>query len=229
MTDRYLVEQVCGYFGLVFWSLQLAPQAYKTYRRGTSTGVSVWTMLIWTFAGVFMGVYNIGLGVAIGLWVQPQIFTFISCICVSQEFRYQHGWSKLKTFCGFVASCLFVGGLEAGLIFAFKKAQQVNNQDGIRFFGIMPVIFVVGGFLPQYYEIFLFGEEIDSLDLANYIAIACLDTGILALYYLFEWYQKKIILKETLEESQIDQASSPEDVTETMSNDSQEEKKTPSQ
>ena len=75
----------------------------------------------------------------------------------------------------------------------------------------------------------VFGEEIDSLDLANYIAIACLDTGILALYYLFEWYQKKIILKETLEESQIDQASSPEDVTETMSNDSQEEKKTPSQ
>lgn len=77
-------------------------------------------MLIWTFAGVFMGVYNIGLGVAIGLWIQPQIFTFISCICVSQEFRYQHGWSKLKTFCGFVASCLFVGGLETGLVFAFK-------------------------------------------------------------------------------------------------------------
>lgn len=67
-----------------------------------------------------MGVYNIGLGVAIGLWIQPQIFTFISCICVSQEFRYQHGWSRLKTFCGFVASCLFVGGLETGLVFAFK-------------------------------------------------------------------------------------------------------------
>lgn len=145
MTDRYLVEQVCGYFGLVFWSLQLAPQgkycrssqiksvrsftfmwsAYKTYRRGTSTGVSVWTMLIWTFAGVFIGVYNIGLGVAIGLWIQPQIFTFISCICVSQEFRYQHGWSKLKTFCGFAASCVFVGGLEAGLIFAFKVSYHI--------------------------------------------------------------------------------------------------------
>ncbi|CAO3629981.1 unnamed protein product [Mucor fragilis] len=235
MTDRYLVEQVCGYFGLVFWSLQLAPQAYKTYRRGTSTGVSVWTMLIWTFAGVFMGVYNIGLGVAIGLWIQPQIFTFISCICVSQEFRYQHGWSKLKTFCGFAASCVFVGGLEAGLIFAFKKAQQVNNEHGIRFFGVMPFIFVVGGFLPQYYEIFrerrvigishlflamdfsgsvfsivslVFGEDVDSLDLANYIAIACLDTGILALYYIFEWYQAKLVSKqETLEESKIDQAT----------------------
>lgn len=67
-----------------------------------------------------MGVYNIGLDVAIGLWIQPQIFTFISCICVFQEFCYQHGWSKLKTLHGFVASCLFVGGLEVGLIFAFK-------------------------------------------------------------------------------------------------------------
>ncbi|KAL9559925.1 hypothetical protein PS6_000535 [Mucor atramentarius] len=238
MTDRYLVEQVCGYFGLVFWSLQLAPQAYKTYRRGTSTGVSVWTMLIWTFAGVFIGVYNIGLGVAIGLWIQPQIFTFISCICVSQEFRYQHGWSKLKTFCGFAASCVFVGGLEAGLIFAFKKAQQVNNDHAIRFFGIIPVIFVIGGFLPQYYEIFLFGEEVDSLSLANYIAIACLDTGILALYYIFEWYQAKIVSKEKSEESQIDQAtvtSTKEvDVTENVASDyqhkfSQGEKQTPSE
>lgn len=26
MTDRYLAEQVFSYFGLVFWSLQLAPQ-----------------------------------------------------------------------------------------------------------------------------------------------------------------------------------------------------------
>ncbi|KAL9548276.1 hypothetical protein MBANPS3_005757 [Mucor bainieri] len=208
MTDRYLVEQVCGYFGLVFWSLQLAPQAYKTYRRGTSTGVSVWTMLIWTFAGVFMGVYNIGLGVAIGLWIQPQIFTFISCICVSQEFRYQHGWSKLKTFCGFALSCVFVGGLEAGLIFAFKKAQEMDNEHGIRFFGVMPVIFVIGGFLPQYYEIFIFGEDVDSLDLANYIAIACLDVGILALYYIFEWYQAKMVSKqEAPEELQIDQAT----------------------
>ncbi|KAG1078946.1 hypothetical protein G6F42_024009 [Rhizopus arrhizus] len=238
MTDRYLVEQVCGYFGLVFWSLQLAPQAYKTYRRGTSTGVSVWTMLIWTFAGVFIGVYNIGLGVAIGLWIQPQIFTFISCICVSQEFRYQHGWSKLKTFCGFAASCVFVGGLEAGLIFAFKKAQQVNNEHAIRFFGIIPVIFVIGGFLPQYYEIFLFGEVVDSLNLANYIAIACLDTGILALYYIFEWYQAKIVSKEKSEESQVDQATVTSikevDVTESVANDyqykfSQAEKQTPSE
>lgn len=32
----------------------------------------------------------------------------------------------------------------------------------------------------------------DALDLANYVAIACFDIGILILYYIFEWYQKRI-------------------------------------
>lgn len=84
----------------------------------------------------------------------------------------------------------------------------------------------------------MFGEEVDSLSLANYIAIACLDTGILALYYIFEWYQAKIVSKEKSEESQIDQAtvtSTKEvDVTENVASDyqhkfSQGEKQTPSE
>lgn len=29
----------------------------------------------------------------------------------------------------------------------------------------------------------------DTLNLVNYIAIACLDLGILGLYYILEWYQ----------------------------------------
>ncbi|KAL0146327.1 hypothetical protein V8B55DRAFT_1409043 [Mucor lusitanicus] len=203
MVNRYLVEQVFSYFGLVFWSLQLAPQAYKTYRRGTSTGVSVWTMLIWTSAGTFMGVYNIGLGVAIALWIQPQIFTFIACICLFQEFRYQHKWSQKKTCIGFGLSCLFFSGLEVGLVFAFKKAEQVENQGAIHFFGILPVITILGGFLPQYYEIFPFRDEIDALDLANYIAIACFDVGILVLYYIFEWYHKRKGDDETRDSTEL--------------------------
>lgn len=165
-----------------------------------------------------MGVYNIGLNVAIALWIQPQIFTFIACICLLQEFRYQHKWSKIKTSLGFVAACLFFGGIEVGFVYAFKLAQDVQNEGGVRFFGIVPVIFVLGGFLPQYYEIFrdkrvigvshvflamdfsgsifstlalAFSDNMDALNLANYIAIACFDMGILFLYYFFEWYQKR--------------------------------------
>lgn len=43
----------------------------------------------------------------------------------------------------------------------------------------------------SYYNETAFRDEIDALDLANYIAIACFDVGILVLYYIFEWYHKK--------------------------------------
>lgn len=77
-------------------------------------------MFIWCFAGMFIGVYNIGLNVAIALWIQPALFTFIANICLLQEFRYQKKWSKLKTTLGFVFTCCFFGALEVGLIFAFR-------------------------------------------------------------------------------------------------------------
>lgn len=38
--------------------------------------------------------------------------------------------------------------------YTVQKAEQVENQGAIRLFGVMPVIFILGGFLPQYYEIF---------------------------------------------------------------------------
>ncbi|OBZ82770.1 Uncharacterized protein C2E12.03c, partial [Choanephora cucurbitarum] len=81
-----------------------------------------------------------------------------------------------------------------------------------QFFGVLPVVFVIVGFLPQYYEIFrerrvigvshvflamdFFGSvfsivSLDVLALVNYIAIGCLDVGILTLYYIFEWYQSR--------------------------------------
>lgn len=35
----------------------------------------------------------------------------------------------------------------------------------------------------------VYSDNMDALNLANYIAIACFDLGILFLYYFFEWYQ----------------------------------------
>ncbi|KAI8981608.1 hypothetical protein BDF20DRAFT_862010 [Mycotypha africana] len=238
MTNRYIVEQVFGYFGLVFWSLQLAPQAYKTYRRGTSTGVSVWMMLIWSIAGVFMGVYNIGLDVSIGLWIQPQIFTFISCICVFQELLYQHQLPQWTVYVGFVITCVLLAALEVGLVYAYKRAEQVGIQGVLTLFGVLPVIFILAGFLPQYYEIFrkrrvvgvshiflamdfsgsifsiislVFRDVIDYLDLANYIAIACFDVGILLLYYVFEWYQKRLLTNKDVYEDYNDTETAQDD------------------
>lgn len=138
-VDTNVVEQVFAYLGLVMWSLQLAPQgkmidigwdgtgvfidpkqAYKTYRRKTTDGVSPWMMLIWALSGVFLGNYNIGVNVAVPLIVQPQLFSFIAYICLAQELYYgSPQWSRWTAMAMFVFLCIFSGGLEVALLFAY--------------------------------------------------------------------------------------------------------------
>jgi hypothetical protein len=36
-----------------------------------------------------------------------------------------------------------------------------------------------------------FRDTFDGLDAVNYVAVAVLDFGIFALYYIFEWYHKR--------------------------------------
>ncbi|ORX47207.1 hypothetical protein DM01DRAFT_1327221 [Hesseltinella vesiculosa] len=221
MVNGELIEQVFGYFGLVLWSFQMAPQAYKNYKKKSTDGVSPWMMLIWVLAGVILGNYNIGLGVAIPLIVQPQLFTLITLICLVQELYYGRGWSWQRSCVAFAVSIVLAGALEAGLVFAFRRAALDDNQHAIQFFGVLPVVLILLGFMPQYMEIiyhrrvlgishvFLFMDffgsvfstislafrpTIDTLSLVNYICIAIFDCGIWTLYYVFRWFpalQKK--------------------------------------
>ncbi|KAL1932230.1 hypothetical protein VTP01DRAFT_9286 [Rhizomucor pusillus] len=215
MSGRFIAEQVFAYLGLVLWSFQLAPQAIKSYRRKTTEGVSPWMMLIWALSGAFLGNYNIGLGVAIPLWVQPQLFAFIAYVCLVQEVHYCKGWSTLKTWLALIALCICTGAFEVALLFAFWAAQRNNVQGAITFFGVMPVVTIIIGFLPQYIKIFReskvegvsrvflcmdffgsifssislgFRDEVDALDIVNYTAIAVLDLGIFLLYYFYAWF-----------------------------------------
>jgi hypothetical protein len=87
-------------------------------------------MLIWCFGGIFMGLYNIGINVAIALWIQPQIFTFFAVMCFTQEFVYQHKWSKLKSTLFFSAVCVFFGALQYALYYAFLvKSTRMTKSN----------------------------------------------------------------------------------------------------
>lgn len=104
-------------------------QAYKTYRRKTTDGVSPWMMLIWALSGVFLGNYNIGVNVAVPLIVQPQLFSFIAYICLAQELYYgSPQWSRWKAVAMFVFLCIFSGVLEVALLFAYWVSL---NRDGM--------------------------------------------------------------------------------------------------
>ncbi|KAG2177166.1 hypothetical protein INT43_007823 [Umbelopsis isabellina] len=175
--------------GLVFWSLQLAPQVWKSWRLKSTEGVSTSMMIIWAIAGVFLGIYNVGAQLAIPLW--------------------RH-WSTLASISALVAVCIISGVLEYGFITAFKVA-EARQVDWVHWlFGVIPVVLIIVGFLPQYWDIFAtrkvhgishvfltmdflgtFRETFDVLDAINYIAVAVLDIGIMALYYFFEWYNAR--------------------------------------
>ncbi|KAJ2961386.1 hypothetical protein NQZ79_g3409 [Umbelopsis isabellina] len=193
--------------GLVFWSLQLAPQVWKSWRLKSTEGVSTSMMIIWAIAGVFLGIYNVGAQLAIPLWIQPHLFAVIAFMCASQTLYYQRHWSTLASISALIAVCIISGVLEYALITAFKVA-QARQVDWVHWlFGVIPVVLIIIGFIPQYWEIFAtrkvhgishvflvmdflgtFRETFDVLDAINYIAVAVLDTGIMLLYYFFEWY-----------------------------------------
>ncbi|SAL95482.1 hypothetical protein [Absidia glauca] len=212
MVDRNLVEQVFSYFGLVLWSFQMAPQVYKNWKRGSTEGVSPYTMLIWMFSGMLLGNYNVGLRVAIPLIVQPQLFVLICAMCFGQELYYGRGWSKTASWAMYWVSLVVLAGIEVGLTFAYRLAEANGNSRAIEFFGVVPVVSILFGFLPQYWDIFkhrrvegvshvflfmdFFGSVFSTislgnyklLHLVNYIGIAIFDVGIVILYYVFQWY-----------------------------------------
>ncbi|KAI7878772.1 hypothetical protein K492DRAFT_208768 [Lichtheimia hyalospora FSU 10163] len=235
-VDTHVVEQVFAYLGLVMWSLQLAPQAYKTYRRKTTDGVSPWMMLIWALSGVFLGNYNIGVNVAVPLIIQPQLFSFIAYICLAQELYYgSPQWSRWKAVAMFIFLCIISGGLEIALLFGYWAADRNGNMRALEFFGVLPVVMILIGFLPQYYEIarerrvegvshlFLcmdffgsifscislaFRSEIDALTIVNYAGVALFDLGIFSLYYIFKYWNARKENQLTDKEQQPSDASS---------------------
>ncbi|CAO3646589.1 unnamed protein product [Cunninghamella blakesleeana] len=170
-------------------------------------------MLIWVLAGVTLGNYNIGLQVTIPLIIQPELFAFIALICVIQELYYNKKWSKTNSFLAFGIILIISGALQVGLVYAFRRAEADGNDRAIQFFGILPVVTILVGFLPQYWDIFVhrrvegisfiflfmdffgsvfstislaFRPTIDALSLVNYIGIAIFDVGIVVLYYIFK-------------------------------------------
>ncbi|KAJ8659437.1 hypothetical protein O0I10_004802 [Lichtheimia ornata] len=239
-NNTYIVEQVFGYLGLVMWSFQLVPQIYKSYRRKTTEGVSPWAMLIWALSGVFLGNYNIGVQVAVPLIVQPQLFSFFAYVCLAQELYYRYLWNRWRSTAAFIFLCLASSGLEIGLVFGYWAADHHHNKQVIDFFGLLPVVAILVGFIPQYWSIarerrvegishvFLgmdclgsvfscislaFRSEIDALTLVNYLSIAVLDLGIIFLYYVFKWWNNRKAQRQP--SLTIQQQQQPQDETTT--------------
>lgn len=69
--------------------LKLIPQIVINYRRHNATGLQPTMMMLWAWAGVPLGVYNIVEEFNIALRIQPQILTFLSLATWIQCYYYE--------------------------------------------------------------------------------------------------------------------------------------------
>lgn len=81
----------------VCWSIQLIPQIIINYRRHNAIGLQPTMMMLWAWAGVPLGVYNIVENFNIALRIQPQILTVLSLVTWIQCYYYE----KVRSVTGF--------------------------------------------------------------------------------------------------------------------------------
>ena len=68
---------------------KLIPQIVVNYRRHNATGVQPAMMVLWAWAGVPLGIYNIVSDFNIALQIQPQLLATLSLITWIQVFYYE--------------------------------------------------------------------------------------------------------------------------------------------
>ncbi|GAA5970050.1 hypothetical protein JCM21900_000270 [Sporobolomyces salmonicolor] len=146
-------ENTLATLGAVCWSIQLIPQIWKSWRRKDTAGLSTLMLFVWFVSGVFLGSYCVTSNLSIPLIVQPQAFCFFGCIAWSQCLHYDKGWSRTRATCVALLSLALGGGIEAALIEGCKALQRRGNEHMNFALGVLAAIFVGGGLLPQYWEV----------------------------------------------------------------------------
>lgn len=87
--QRTLCIHASAYQTQVCWSIQLIPQIIINYRRHNAIGLQPTMMMLWAWAGVPLGVYNIVEEFNIALRIQPQILIVLSLVTWIQCYYYE--------------------------------------------------------------------------------------------------------------------------------------------
>jgi hypothetical protein len=132
---------------------QLIPQIVINYRRHSTTGLQPTMMLLWALAGVPLGVYNIVENFNIALRIQPQILTFLSLLTWAQCKYYSYSWPWRKAVAVLLPIGLLMGGVEAGLIFALRRAKEEEVQWPVTFMAVLAAILLAAGVGRHYWDI----------------------------------------------------------------------------
>ncbi|KAF9453608.1 hypothetical protein P691DRAFT_800242 [Macrolepiota fuliginosa MF-IS2] len=162
MKQNPVAENVLGTMGTICWTGQLIPQVWKNYRAKKTVGLSPFLMLLWGIATMFLGAYSILQRLNIPLQIQPQLFGFLSLVSWGQCLYYDPGRQDRKRSSIFitVSTMIFIGALELMLVFVSRPAYERGVSAPITLFGVLSIVTIAGGLLPQYWEIYIRKEVV---------------------------------------------------------------------
>ncbi|KAK4202311.1 PQ loop repeat-domain-containing protein [Triangularia verruculosa] len=149
--DSPAAGNTLGTLGAVCWSIQLVPQIIVNYRRHHATGLQPSMMILWAWAGVPLGVYNIVSGFNVALKVQPQILALLSLVTWGQCYYYQRNWGIIKTLSVALPIGTLMAGAELGLIFALRDREK--GHWSMTLMAVLSAVLLALGVLSHYVDI----------------------------------------------------------------------------
>ena len=151
--DVPVAANTLGTIGAICWSVQLIPQIIINYQRHHATGLQPSMMMLWAWAGIPLGAYNISRNFNIALRIQPQILTTLSLITWIQCFYYQKQWSVDKSLAVVLPLLALMGGIEAGLIFALEAAKSRQIEWPFTLMAVLAAVLLAAGVSAHYVDI----------------------------------------------------------------------------
>ncbi|KAF6828413.1 pq loop repeat protein [Colletotrichum musicola] len=160
-----------GTLGAICWSIQLIPQIVINYRRHNATGLQPSMMMLWAWAGVPLGVYNIVENFNIALRVQPQLLTFLSLVTWIQCYYYEHvrlhvslscnssltsqKWSTIRCLAVVTPIAAVMAGIQTALVFALRIPKSRGIEWPMIVMAVLSATLLAAGVLRHYWDIYV--------------------------------------------------------------------------
>ncbi|KAH7091040.1 PQ loop repeat protein [Paraphoma chrysanthemicola] len=153
--DVPIAANVLGTMGAVCWSIQLIPQIIINHRRHNAIGLQPTMMMLWAWAGVPLGVYNIAEDFNIALQIQPQILTCLSLVTWIQCYHYEKNWSVLRSLMVVVPVALVMGAIQAGLVIGVGHATERDIKWPAILMAVASAALLAAGVLRHYVDVYV--------------------------------------------------------------------------
>jgi len=112
-------------------------------------------MMLWAWAGVPLGVYNIVSNFNIALQIQPQLLTSLSLATWIQVYYYERRWSVKRSLAVVGPIAILMAGIEVGLVFALRTGVGRGTTWPVTLMAVLAALFLALGVLRHYLDIYI--------------------------------------------------------------------------